>query len=704
MPWVRLHGTKDYIGMALHIQEVPEFHCTINLVPSLLIQIERYVHGGSDRHLDISRKDAGDLDAESLDYLLDHFFMANVDTMIRPHPRYYELYRRRNVGNESAAAVRSRYSAQDLRDLQVWNNLTWIHELVMEGDPELQEFRRQGQGWTENEKHWLLDRQREILARIIPLHKQLADSGQIELTTTPFYHPILPLLWDKHSARQAMPGCELPRYLQGYPEDVHRQLRSAVEYHEQLFGRKPAGMWPSEGSVSQEIIAPIADAGIQWIASDEEILSHSTGGFITRDPQGLINHPEKLFQPWQCEHDGRTLQMIFRDHGLSDQIGFHYQRSDPITAADDLLNRVSEIGQSVNRLSGDQPALVPIILDGENCWEHYPDGGVTFLRRLYRQSVARPEIHPVRVCDHLQAYPAQERITTLFAGSWIFHNFAIWIGHEEDRRAWDLLHETRRHLVKMEAQGTLTSQQIRDAWREIDIAEGSDWFWWYGDDHNSDLDWLFDQLFRRHLENVYRILGETPPTVLSRPIGGARQRVLHTLPRKFLDVHLDGQAKFFEWANAGRYTAGSERGTMTLVSRGMIREILFGFDQEHLLILIRTTGKAALDLKTMDSLRIRFVDPEETELIVQGWDQQDLKPILRKNHEGEIPTSATVAAQQVVELSIPFADLGVAPEDPLSFFVEVLESGSQSLDRAPSEGTINLRTPSKTFEAWNWQA
>ena len=334
MPWVRLHGTKDYIGMALHIQEVPEFHCTINLVPSLLVQIQRYVRGGSDRHLDVARLSADSLSEEEAHYLLNYFFMANEASMIRPFARYHELFQKRGLGRDTAKQALPRYSAGDLRDLQVWNNLTWFHELLFERDAELRAFREKGRGWTETEKLWLLKRQQEVLARIIPLHAELAEGGQVELTTTPFYHPILPLLWDKKSSREAMPGCPLPKYVQSFKEDAVEQLRRAVQFHTEVFGLPPRGLWPSEGSVSQDLVAAIAEAGIEWIATDEEILSYSTDRFVQRDGGGHVNRPEMLFRPWRLDHEGKSLQIIFRDHGLSDLIGFHYQRNDPRWAAE----------------------------------------------------------------------------------------------------------------------------------------------------------------------------------------------------------------------------------------------------------------------------------------------------------------------------------------------------------------------------------
>ena len=705
MPWVRLHGTKDYIGMALHVQEVPEFRCTINLVPSLLMQLQRYVEGGSDRHLDVSRMPADDLSEEDALYLLDHFFMANAETMIRPWPRYYELAQRRgSIRSEPARGALKKFAPADLRDLQVWNNLTWIHELVFEEDAELAEFRKKGGGWTEADKTWLLQRQRDILAEIIPLHRKLSEAGQVELTTTPFYHPILPLLWNKKSAHEAMPGCELPRHLESYPDDVERHLRRAVAFHTELFGDPPRGMWPSEGSVSQDIIAAIAQSGIEWIATDEEILTRSLDGEMHRNPQGLVHRPDLLYRPWRVEQSGESLQIVFRDHALSDQIGFHYQRSDPESAAADLLNRVASIGAAVTQYQTDRPPLVPIILDGENCWEHYPDGGVRFLRRLYRDAAGRKDISPDRVSDYLVAHPATETIPRLFAGSWIFHNFAIWIGHQDDRSAWDALHAARVRLQQVTDAGSVTAEQLQRAWKELDIAEGSDWFWWYGDDHNSDLDALFDQLFRRHLQNIYRTLGETPPTSLERPIGSHRPPVRHTAPTSLLEVEVDGrQTSYFEWAGAGQYRAGSERGSMTLVSQGLLRMVHFGFDTQRLFLRVDLTEPAQGVLQSDHSLRIRFVEPAETEIVLKGRPDGTTQGRLLLRGEEVSGSSVTGATAQIVETSVLFEQLRVTADGPLHFFVELFLNG-QSIDRAPQEGTIDLQVPDTDFEGRHWRA
>ena len=701
-PWVRLHGTKDYWGMARHIQEVPEFRCTINLVPSLLVQLLKYTDGsGSDRHLDVSRMPADGLSRADALYLLDHFFMANGDSMIRPSPRYHELFMKRRVVTDSAESALPRFTVRDLRDLQVWSNLAWMHPILFEVDPELREFKLKGQSYSEADKAWLLDKQLDVLRQIIPLHRQLAEGGQVELTTTPFYHPILPLLWDKRLARQAMPGCELPKHLDSYREDAIEQLRRAVAFHTELFGEKPRGMWPSEGSVAQEIIGAIADVGIEWIATDEEILMASTGGRVSRDPHGHLRNPELLYRPWLASDGDKQLQMIFRDHGLSDLIGFQYQRADYVIAAMDLLGRVEEIGRACGSAGvSPAPTLVPIILDGENCWEYYHDGGVAFLRTLYHEAARRGAINPVCIGEHLREHPATDRIDRLFAGSWISHNFAIWIGHHEDRTAWDLLHDARERLKQVQARSSVTPEKIAQASQELFIAEGSDWFWWYGPEFGSAQDKLFDRLFRTHLQNIYSLLGEPAPANLNEPIKRNGHRRLHTLPTGFLPVKVDGRATFFEWISAGIYEAGSERGTMVQVTDGVVRRIQLGFDQTRLLLRVDTASRAREDFERsgIDELRIRFVEPEGLELAVTGFGEASLAVTLN----GAETSAGDAAISQVFELGVMLSALDVQSGSVLKFFVELFAKG-QSCDRAPRETTLELTVPPPDFEQILWQ-
>jgi alpha-amylase/alpha-mannosidase (GH57 family) len=706
MPWVRLHGTKDYWGMAMQLKEVPEMHATINLVPSLLVQLQGYTdHGHEDTHLRVSKLPADSLSEQDMIYLLDNFFMVHPDQMIRPYPRYQDLYLKRGLAVDPATRAAKRFAKKDILDLQIWSNLTWIHPIAFELDKDLAEFRNKGRNWTEQDKKWLLDKQMELLREVIPLHRELMEGGQLELTTTPFYHPILPLLWDKRLARQAMPDVQLPRHLESYAEDAEKQLRMAVAYHEKVFGCKPRGMWPSEGSVCQPVVAAIAAAGIQWIATDEEILSCSTDGWVSRDGQGFLRNPEMLYRPWRVEEKGHSLQMIFRDHAMSDQIGFHYQRYQAQHAVDDFLGKVEAIGRATSGNAGHRPTLVSIILDGENCWEYYPNGGVDFLRALYRRVAQHPKITPVRVCDYLERHPATDKVGHLFAGSWIQHNFGIWIGHPECNRAWDLLFQTREYLVAANKSGSKTPTQLEDAWRELSIAEGSDWFWWFGDSHSSSQDALFDRLFRKHLQNVYTCLGDVAPSELARPISqGHRHARVHTEPTGLLKVKVDGRRTYFEWLNAGHYACGGSRGAMSMVQEGRLAGVFFGFDSERLLLRFDLrNGTARERLADVDFMRITFQQPSGFELLISHPNWQE--PILQLYHDDVAVSESGVqaAADQILEVAIPFRSLAVSTDDPVHFSVELVQ-GEVSIERAPHEGAIETRVPSPEYELMMWQA
>jgi alpha-amylase/alpha-mannosidase (GH57 family) len=729
MPWVRLHGVKDYYGMARHLLEVPELRCTVNLVPSLLVQLQAYTErGATDRFLEVSRRPADGLSEGDALFLLANFFMASAEHMILPHPRYAELYQRRGAGKDTAREALRRFAVRDLRDLQVWFNLAWVHPLAVEGDDCLGGLRDKGRHFSESDKQALLAKHLEILRQVVPLHRQLAERGQVELTTTPFYHPILPLLLDKKLAREAMPQAKLPRYTGGYPEDAELHVRRALELHARTFGRAPRGVWPAEGSVCQAMLPLLARHGVRWIASDEGVLGASTNGLVGRDSQGHVRHPERLYRPYKVREGGAELSVVFRDHALSDLIGFHYQRSDPLKAADDFVGRLLAIDRA---LPSPGPGLVSVILDGENCWEHYPGGGVAFLRALYQRCTRTPNVWPVGVGEYLERFPPQDALPRLFAGSWINHNFAIWVGHEEDNTAWDALHQAREYLVRRvqetapapsASEGTPTRSAggeslagasglwwprtpVERAWEEIYIAEGSDWFWWFGDDHSSAQDALFDSLFRKHLQNVYRLLGDEPPASLSRPISRRAGRVHHTLPRALLEVKIDGRYTFFEWLGAGHYTCHQERGTMAMATQGPLREVYFGFDLENLLLRVDCEGKAATALAPFDTWRIGFVEPAGYEVRVSEPGRPGQAGRLWRDGEPVPPPAAgtrlRVAVGRIAEAAVPFDELGVPVEGPVQFYVELL-SGGQSRDRAPRQGAIALHRPSPDYERIMW--
>jgi alpha-amylase/alpha-mannosidase (GH57 family) len=367
LPWVRMHGIKDYYDMPALLTDFPEIHQTFNLVPSLLKQIRDYVeNGATDRFLALTLKPAAELNPDDKLFLLKNFFMANWDTMIKPYPAYWQLLDRRghSVSPEDLRNAVRYYTTQDYLDLQVWFNLAWFDPLFKNGDALLRGMVKKGSGFSENEKALLVQKQREVMALIIPEYQRLAGLGRIELTTTPFYHPILPLLYDTDLAKAAVPDIRLPVNRFVHPEDAEAQLKAAMAYHEKLFGSRPAGMWPSEGSVAEEIIPLLAKEGIQWIGTDEGVLARSLGANFERDLAGSLKNPEVLYKPYLAGKGEKRVSIVFRDRTLSDLVGFVYSKWDYRNAVNDLIDRLHRVRREVK----DGPHLVSIILDGENAW------------------------------------------------------------------------------------------------------------------------------------------------------------------------------------------------------------------------------------------------------------------------------------------------------------------------------------------------
>jgi alpha-amylase/alpha-mannosidase (GH57 family) len=594
------------------------------------------------------------------------------------------------------------FTTQDYRDLQVWFNLTWFDPLFKQGDPLLKGLVEKGSGFTEEEKRLLVKKQFDVMALIIPEYRKLAGQGRIELTTTPFYHPILPLLCDTDLARAAVPDIALPQVRFIHPEDAKIQVERALAYHRDLFGAKPTGMWPAEGSVAEEIIPILADAGIRWIGTDEGVLARSLGIAIDRDFSGIMRNPEVLYRPYRAGKGDKTVSIVFRDHTLSDLVGFVYSKWDYKNAVHDLIDRLHRIRKSV----GNRPHLVSIILDGENAWEYYQNDGRDFFLYLYEKLSGEQGLRCVTVGEHLQEHPATDPIAQLHAGSWINANFRIWIGHEEDNRAWDLLGQTREVLVQ-EANRKGDPEKLANAWEEIYIAEGSDWCWWYGDDHFSENDQEFDLLFRTHLMNVYRIIGLDVPDELHIPVLREDREARPTVElTSLISPTIDGEVtNYFEWLSAGYYDVARGGGAM---HRGasVIGHIYYGFDLKNLFLRL-DPSQSLLDEKVADLVFfVNFITPKGLDVEIRVLPQERrVTAALFKGENGttrQVATINSVAANEIIELALPFEMLGVNPNDEIHFFITVERQGSE-VEKWPFRGFIQVRIPTDDFEAMMWQ-
>jgi alpha-amylase/alpha-mannosidase (GH57 family) len=703
LPWVRLHAVKDYLPMAALVDEFPDVRVTFNYVPSLLDQLDDYLAGRCpDEHLLLSHARAADLDQEGQIFLLRNFFMANHDTMIRPFPRYLNLLEKRGPSGENRhlEAARRSFAARDFLDLQVLFNLAWFGPYFLRTDPLCRELAAKGTAFTEAEKAALLERQREVAAQVVPLLRRLAAEGRIEVSTTPFYHPILPLLVDTDAARIAMPDVALPRVAFRHPEDARAQIAKAIAYHERAFGERPQGIWPSEGSVSPAVLQLFQEQGLRWTATDENILFRSLGLPLNQDFYRSGRREELLYQPFRA--DAGTTAVFFRDHVLSDLVGFSYSRWDARDAVGDFVHRIKAVaGSDADRAAG---RVVPVILDGENAWEYYPDGGLEFLRQLYRNLSGDPALRCTTFRDHLDRHPVRATMREVFTGSWINNNFAIWIGHREDNRAWDLLGEAREALTRAAAAGTVQPEPLAQAWEELYMAEGSDWCWWYGDDHTSGNDEVFDELYRRHLMNVYHLIGEKTPESLTLSIlenaggtGPPREEVTSLISPK-----IDGRvSSYFEWLGATTYEIHRRGQTM---QRTDVPVSLFFYGISAAMLYVRVdfrTGYRDPDL-IGDAILIHILKPRPLRVVIPlGGGGAGAFVIDEDGRRLENLPAGSVAIDDILEAALPWSVIGAGTNAEVQFHLS-LEKDGGALTSWPMTGFFTVAVPGPDFERRMW--
>jgi alpha-amylase/alpha-mannosidase (GH57 family) len=687
LPWVRLHGVKDYLDMVKMLEGFPGVRQCFNLVPSLLEQIQDYADGNAqDRHLYLSAKKPKQLSREEKLEISEDFFSAHLETMIHPYPRYYDLYR---VCQEPSRESRlQRLSEQDILDLQVWSNAVWIDPSLRK-DPRARRIFAKGRGFTEAEKRDLLSYQIELLSRIIPAYRDMRERGAIEVSFSPYYHPILPLLIDTDSAKIAMPDIMLPHQRFVHPEDAEQQVRSAVQLYESLFGSKLTGMWPSEGSVSDEVIPLLAKEGIKWIATDQEIYFASAGMPADSKTTPASGNLSGLYRPYRVGGDNASVGIIFRDHYLSDRIGFVYQSWDPEKAAADFLGELHNRAGAAMQ-GGNPDPVVSIILDGENAWEYYQNDGIDFLKALYSQIEADKSIETVLPQELFEDSSEMQKLPHLFAGSWINHNFRVWIGHEEDNRAWDLLKLTRDRLVVfLEHHADLDPAKREMAWKEIYIAEGSDWCWWYGDEHQTAQFHLFDQLFRKHLQNVWEIIDTPPPVELAQPIRRQSKQIDYTEPRDWLTPTIDGrETHFFEWFAAGRLECFKQGGAMQRAER-VLKQLLFGYDREK--VYLRLDFEKGIDPVTMPyGITIEFFTGKRYQVHLTS-DSHDF--VAAEAGAGEnLAERIEVGRGNIIELAVP-RDLFTFVKEKVLFVGVTICLKEKEVEKWPATGYIGFRLP-----------
>jgi len=692
LPWTRFHAIKDYYDMGALIAGAPGLHATINIVPSLIDQLESYGAGRArETYAALSMRNAAGLEEKEKLFLLRSFFQLPWKHMLLPYPRYRELLERRGMPNSQGeySSASARYTTQDYRDLQVWFNLSWCGN-ELRRDPLVVRMLRKGKGFSEAEKRDLIELQVKHTGRILPLYRQLMDNHGVELSVSPYYHPILPLLCDSRSARESLPGLPLPERPFSFPADAAEQVGLAQKRFAQCFGRPPRGVWPSEGAISEAAMHVIADAGVEWIASDEgdliNSLAKSGGG------TGTPTFADKYCAyQWQ----GRGPCVFFRDHELSDLIGFTYSNWNPEDAVADLLERLQSRHESLP--DDGRHYVVSIILDGENAWEHYRNNGADFLALLYRRLLESERLKTVTFSEFLELEYYRRPLGSIAAGSWIYSNLATWVGHPEKNRAWDAL-STARQLLQSRFLERGASEKFQGAYREMMIAEGSDWFWWYGDDHETHNAAEFDTLFRTHVKNVYRLLGRPYPAELDLAIKAVDVHTQHRNPVRTITPQVDGRVTdYFEWLSAG-YATPAGGASMHRSSR-YLEKLYFGYDEATFYLRVDLTPSTLRRFPADGAVELSFVSPRSCRLLISSSDGRQWQ--LAETACGTPPPAIAFAGSKILEVAVPLAALEVEDPGEVRFFVSFLRKGRE-VERFPANGFLTIPVHPSTLDQEDW--
>ncbi|MFH1263977.1 MAG: glycoside hydrolase family 57 protein [Pseudomonadota bacterium] len=690
MPWVRLHAVRAYYDMIRVLDEFPAVRVTMNLVPSMVEQLIDYNEGGRDMFQQIGSLEPDALGEVERTFLFDNFFSAQLDQMIRPIPHYAELFARRQQARliRAAGDAWKEFSTQDYVDLIALFNLAWFGFKAREDFPSINALLRKGGKFTVTEIREIHEIQSSILRKLIPLYREKLERKQIEISTTPYAHPILPLITNNESARESMPKHPLPPLFR-YPQDARRQVSDGLDLIEKVFGKRPIGIWPSEGSLSQEVVEMLAAAGLQWTATDEGNLHRS-------DRDAPPNHHHL----WETTTPTGALKLVFRDRELSDRIGFTYQTRDPREAARDFVDTI------LAKCAPDREHkdFVLVALDGENPWEHYPFAGALFLRALYSEITQRKEVTAVPVGELIASTGTKKKLRHVHAGSWINTDFGIWIGGPEKNQAWSILGRVREELsADLDAPAADDPRRI-DAWKSIRAAEGSDWFWWLDGQFTNSYREQFDETFRNHLQQAYEALDLPVPNFLEWFIPSTRvlSEGVHGEPFEWLAPAVDGfESDLFEWHGAIRLpwkslSIGSQlRRPLKPFS---ILWIGFSCDQK---LYLRIDPEKLGDGSPFQGMRIEMsfnCAGRVRKIRVQLDPKGDLSEATAIDGlpEGNgsvepagLRSESRAVARKILEISVPCREAGLTPDQPA---VMILNLESASVDVQVRE--IRIKLPS----------
>lgn len=668
LPWVRLHGVKDYADLVMIVKEFPSIKQTFNLVPSLMMQIQEYIHQTTTDKIErLTLIEAQNLTKVDKQELLRLFFLCNYTTMIAPYPRYRQLF---ELSQDSSFNALESFSQQDWLDLQCWYNLTWIGQISRQ-DSSISSLFRAGGTFSEKDKSTILTKHRQILDSILPLLKQVQLSNQCEISVTPMYHPILPLVIDTNSHREASPKSSLPKKRFSFPEDADWHLAEAHSFYTSLFGKAPSGCWPSEGSVSSTAVQRIKNNGFQWTATDEQVLYNSL-----QDSSPL----QHCFPHSFSTADG-NISLFFRDHTLSDTIGFLYSTWNAHDAANDFVQRILQKREEIIRHYGEDAldeAVLSIILDGENCWEYYPNNGIDFLRALFT-ALSHPLIQ-TRTFQEVAKPNQRFHLDSIVAGSWINGTFSIWIGNQDENTAWSVLADARNAIEK----STAHPEKIREAKKYAYIAEGSDTFWWYGNDHQAENRNDFDDLFRYYIRKCYTSLELSVPAILQSSLRNDHSFQREQPQRGSVDVLISFTTpNEANWENAGYILPSLSSGAIHSTIE-ILECIRYAYDVKNGFVGLKIETKRTLSED--ESILLEFTDSTQVSILVSRKSVQ----VFQKNGERSL--------EKVFAKLYPSIEVGIGEtvfenflDNSMKTVLVVTVSTKEATIRYPQQGTYSLQ-------------
>ena len=531
LPWTYLHAIKDYSDMAFHLEENPAARVSFNFVPILLEQLEDYSEQFKKKDIRdpllalLVEDNLADISLEQCHLIVQSCFKSHHEKMLSPFPHYQRLLHIFQLVESMTCNDEFNYlTAQYKADLLVWYHLAWCGESLRRNNKVVQTLMTKAVLFTLDERQQLFNVIAETITQLIPRYKALMGRKQIEISTTPYYHPILPLLLDFKSTLDAMPDAPLPesaKYDGGQKRAVAHVV-SAQKSHALRFGKEPRGMWPAEGGVSHAALSLMAEHGVEWAATGQAVLANS----LVKSQLSVNNKNEYLYQPYRVTNGEHDILCFFRDDQLSDKIGFEYAKMNAADAVIDFIHTLERI-QQANDHDTNKAKVVSVILDGENAWEYYPYNGYYFLNELYAALANHPDIKMTTFSDIVDLYQSSEYknnglfapvLPQVAAGSWVYGTFSTWIGSKDKNLAWDLLCAAKKTYDSVMADNSLSVELLAACERQLAICEGSDWFWWFGDYNSSDSVASFDQLYRRNLINLYTLLQQPVPAVLHTSI------------------------------------------------------------------------------------------------------------------------------------------------------------------------------------------